>query len=267
MVRIVTDSIYIRREVLYKIENVSAFFKQAKRSLNHRFRDNLPQSLDKGGADTSKFQCPHKIPSCAMCGAGGYYSKEAVKEFIKEVMVHFVNRNRVYLSCNEHKPFVCAICFGEWYFRLGSWKNTKPSRVVTKESEPLKEEKIREIQPGQWRDKGEKIHGSDPNVVYWPKNRHWESIKNITESTAPSIRDPITRSRVLYLNVGGGSRKTTCAIRIFKDINMVVFTHTNALAKDFQNDRKVKAQTWHSFFRWNSMGEWTPKRMGEKIFL
>src|SRR6266496_6259197 len=48
---------------------------------------------------------------------------------------------------------------------------------------------------------------------------------------------------------------------------MVVFTHTNALAKDFQNDRKVKAQTWHSFFRWNGVGEWTPERMGEKIFL
>ncbi|CAI2196720.1 14026_t:CDS:2, partial [Funneliformis geosporum] len=107
------------------------------------------------GADTSKFQCPHKIPSCAMCGAGVFYSKEAVKEFAKEV------------------------------------KNT--SRDVTKESEP-KEEKIREIQPGQWRDKGEKIHGPDPNVVYWPKNRHWKSIKNITESTALSIRDPITRS-------------------------------------------------------------------------
>ncbi|CAI2191865.1 18196_t:CDS:2 [Funneliformis geosporum] len=47
---------------------------------------------------------------------------------------------------------------------------------------------------------------------------------------------------------------------------MVVFTHTNALAKDFQNDRKVKAQTWHSFFRWNGVGEWTPERMGEKKF-
>ena len=131
VVRIATDSIYIQREALYKIENVSAFFKQAKHSLNYRFQD-----------DTGKFQCPHKIPSCAMCGAGGYYSKEAVKEFIKEVMVHYVNRKSSYLSCNEHKPFVCAICFGEWYFRLGSWKNTKPSRVVTKESEPLKEEKI-----------------------------------------------------------------------------------------------------------------------------
>ena len=48
VIRIATDSIYIRREVLYKIENVSAFFKQAKHSLNHRFRDDLPQSLDKG---------------------------------------------------------------------------------------------------------------------------------------------------------------------------------------------------------------------------
>src|SRR5436190_22469605 len=251
VVRIATDSIYIRKDALYKIENVSAFFKQAKRSLNH-----------KGRADTSKFQCPHKIPSCAMCEAEVFYPKEAVKEFAKEVKVGIMG----YLSCNEHKPFVCAICFGEWYFHLGSQKNTKPSRVVTKESEPLKEEKIREIQPVQWRDKGEKIHGSDPNVVYWPKNRHWESIKNITESTAPSIHDPITRSQVSYLNGGGGSGKTTRVIRIFKDINMVVFTHTNALAKDFQNDRKVKAQTWHSFFRWNGVGEWTPERMGEKKF-
>ncbi|PKK55776.1 hypothetical protein RhiirC2_801529 [Rhizophagus irregularis] len=90
-----------------------------------------------------------------------------------------------YLSCNEHKPFVCAVCFGEWYFRQGPWKNTQPS---------------------------EKIHRPDPNVVYWPKNRHWESIKNITESTAPSIHDPITRSRVSYLNGGSGSGKTTRAI-------------------------------------------------------
>ena len=201
VVRIVTDSIYIRRDTLYKIENVSAFFKQAKRPLNH-----------KGGADTSKFQYPHKIPSCAMCEAEVFYSKEAVKEFAKEVKVHYVNRITGYLSCNEHKPFVCAVCFGEWYFRLGSRKNTKPSRVVTKESEPLKEEKIREIQPGQWRDKGEKIHGPDPNVVYWPKNRHWELIKNITESIVPSIHDSITRSRVSYLNGGGGSGKTTRAI-------------------------------------------------------
>ncbi|CAG8734437.1 46045_t:CDS:2 [Gigaspora margarita] len=168
-----------------------------------------------------------------------------------------------YFPYSKHKPFVCHDCFWDWYAHKGFREvipNKKPSSntsiAITKISEPLKEkilsEPIREIQPGQWRDKGEKIHGPDPNVVYWPKNRHWESIKDITE--------------ISYLNGGGGSGKTTCAIRIFKDINMIVFTHTNALAKDFQNDHKVKAQTWHSFFRWNGVGEWTPECMGEKKF-
>ncbi|CAG8633283.1 3172_t:CDS:2, partial [Paraglomus occultum] len=98
------------------------------------------------------------------------------------------------------------------------------------------------------------------------RNRHWESIKNIPESTAPSIHDPITRCQKSYLNGEGGSGKTTRAIRIFKNINMVVFTHTNALAKDFREKRDVKAQTWHSFFRWNGVGEWTSECMGEKKF-
>ncbi|CAG8848507.1 13614_t:CDS:2, partial [Gigaspora margarita] len=106
---------------------------------------------------------------------------------------------------------------------------------------------------------GEKIYGPNADIVYWPKNRHWESTKDITESTALSIHDPITRSQVSYLNGGGGSGKTTY-------INIVVFTHTNALAKNFQNDRKVKAQTWYSFFRWNGIGEWTPECIGEKKF-
>ena len=208
VVRIATDSIYIRREALYKIENVSAFFKQKTKSSNLAGTGSAEGTQGKG----NKFQCPHKIPSCAMCEAGVFYPKEAVKEFAKEVKVHYVNSITGYLPCNKHKPFVCAVCFGEWYFRQGPWKNTQPSKVVTKESEPLKDEKIREIQPGQWHDKGEKIHGPDPNVVYWPKDRHWESLKNITESTAPSIHDPITRSRVSYLNGGGGSGKTTRAI-------------------------------------------------------
>src|SRR5918911_4426112 len=65
--------------------------------------------------------------------------------------------------------------------------------------------------PGQWRDKGEKIYGPDPHIIYWPKDRHWELIKDIPDSTAPTIHDPITRSRVSYLNGGGGSGKTTRA--------------------------------------------------------
>ncbi|CAG8768669.1 25570_t:CDS:2, partial [Gigaspora rosea] len=103
-----------------------------------------------------------------------------------------------------------------------------------------KEQEVQEIQPGQCRDKGEKIYEPVADTVYWPKNRHWESIKDIPNSTALSIHDPITRYRNLYLNGGGRSGKTTRAIKIFKDINIVVFTHTNALAKDFQNDCKAK---------------------------
>src|SRR5437763_4913782 len=131
---------------------------------------------------------------------------------------------------------------------LNGFHRSRPLLDINNISEP-----IREIQPGQWRDKGEKIHGPDPHIIYWPKDRHWESTKGISDSTAPTIHDPITRSQVSYLNGGSGSGKITRAIRIFKDINMVVFTHTNALAKDFQNDRKVNAQTWHSFFRWNGV--------------
>ncbi|RHZ84984.1 hypothetical protein Glove_74g91 [Diversispora epigaea] len=64
----------------------------------------------------------------------------------------------------------------------------------------------------------------------------------------------------------GDLGKTTRAIQIFKNINMIVFTYTNALAKDFREKRDVKAQTWHSFFKWNGVREWTPERMGEKKF-
>ena len=83
-----------------------------------------------------------------------------------------------YFPCSKHKPFVCHNCFWDWYARKGFWEvipdeksSCNTSIAITKVSEPL-EEKIREIQPGQWRDKGEKIHGPDPNVVYWAKNRH-----------------------------------------------------------------------------------------------
>ncbi|CAG8628278.1 23350_t:CDS:10, partial [Racocetra persica] len=167
---------------------------------------------------------------------------KSVKVFQKTKMPLAVGE---YFSYSKHKPFVCHDCFWDWYVYKGFWE-------VIPDKKPSSNTKI---QSRQWRDNGEKIYGPDPNVVYWAKNRHWESIKDIIESTASSIHDPITRSRVFYLNGGGGSEKTTCAIRIFKDINMVVFTHTNVLAKDFQNDHKVKAQTWHSFFRWNGIGE------------
>ncbi|CAG8838251.1 22586_t:CDS:2, partial [Gigaspora margarita] len=189
-------------------------------------------------------------PSCAMCTDPEefFISKSKYAKWIKEFL-----KTKMPLVKNEykrHKPYICRFCFGEWFYRLSD------SYALLHQP---KEQEIRKIQPGQWHDKGKKIYG--PNEIL-----HWELIKNITESTAPSIHNPITRSQVSYLNGGGGSGKTTHAIRIFKDINMVVFTHMNALAKNFQNDCKVKAQTWHSFFRWNGMGEWISEHMGKKKF-
>ncbi|CAG8841766.1 23500_t:CDS:2, partial [Racocetra persica] len=71
------------------------------------------------------------------------------------------------------------------------------------------------------------------DIVYWPKNRHCESIKDIPDSTALSIHDPITRYRNSYLNGEGGSGKTTRKIQVYQS---------------------------------NGIGEWTPEYIGEKKF-
>ncbi|RHZ51156.1 hypothetical protein Glove_482g26 [Diversispora epigaea] len=239
VVRITTDSIYVRKEALYKIENIPAFFKQVEvksDDAEHRISD-------------SPILCSH-YPSCAMCSDPEEFliPKSEYAKWIKEFQK--TKTPLVKYNCKKHNPFVCRFCFGEWFYKSNSCQ---------KQLNRPEEQEVREIQPGQWHDKV-------ANIVCWPKNRHWESIKNISDSTAPSIHDPITRCRKSYLNGGGGSDKTTRAIRIFKNINMVVFTHTNALAKDFRENRDVKAQTWHSFFRWNGVGNWTPEHMGEKKF-
>ncbi|CAG8796902.1 24691_t:CDS:2, partial [Racocetra persica] len=216
VVKIATDSIYIRKEALYKIENIPVFFKQVEIK-----------------SDPNLYS---HYPFCAMC--------TDPEEF-------FISKSEYAKWIKEFQKTKTPLFYRPDFYVLSH--------------QPEKQE-IREIQPSQWRDKGEKIYEPVTNIIYWPKNRYWESIKNIPESTAPSIHDPITRCQKLYLNGDGGSGKTMRAIRIFKNINMVVFTYTNALAKDFQEKRNVKAQTWHSFFRWNKVEEWTPERMGEKKF-
>ncbi|CAG8662353.1 8747_t:CDS:1, partial [Paraglomus occultum] len=237
VVRIATDSIYVRKEALYKIENIPAFFKQVE-------------------VKSDRNLCTHR-PSCAMCSDPEellIFSKSEYAKWIKEFLK--TKRPLVKYDCKRHKPFICRFCFGEWFYRPDSYAL----------SHQPEEQEIQEIQPGQWRDKGEKIYGPVADIVYWPKDRHCESIKDIPDSTAPSIHDPITRYRNSYLNGGGGSGKTTRGIRVYQSVSMIVFTHTNALAKDFRDKRGVRAQTWHSFFRWNGVGEWTPERMGEKKF-
>ncbi|CAG8718664.1 17759_t:CDS:2 [Cetraspora pellucida] len=190
VIRIATDSIYVQKEALYKIENILAFFKQVE-------------------VKSDPNLCSH-YPSCAMC----------------------TDPEEFFISKSE---------YAKW---IKEFQKTKT---------PLKNKKSKKFNPVKWHDKGEKIYGPVTNIVYWPKNRHWESIKNISESTAPSIHNLITRCRKSYLNKEGGLEKTMHAIRIFKNINMVVFTYTNALAKDFEEKHNVKAQTWHSFFRWNEI--------------
>ncbi|CAG8759865.1 31180_t:CDS:2, partial [Racocetra persica] len=93
--------------------------------------------------------------------------------------------------------------------------SSNTSIAITKISEPLKEKilskLIRKIQPGQWRDKGEKIHGPDPNVVYWPKNRHWESIKDITEKL---YRKKYPNILILLIYRPRDGRKQNCLVQI-----------------------------------------------------
>ncbi|CAG8669952.1 8521_t:CDS:2, partial [Cetraspora pellucida] len=67
----------------------------------------------------------------------------------------------------------------------------------------------------------EKMYGPNADIVYWPKNRHWKSFKDISDS---------------------GSEKTIHGIQIYKNTSMIVFTHTNALAKDFRNKQNIRAQ-------------------------
>ncbi|CAG8835930.1 7730_t:CDS:2, partial [Gigaspora margarita] len=184
VVRIATDSIYVQKEALYKIENVPAFFKQEKAK--------------------DPDLCPHTYPLCAMCTdlEEFFISKLEYAKWIKEFLK--TKMPLVKDDCKRHKPYICRFCFGEWFYRPDSYALLHQ----------LEEQEIWEIQPNQWHDKGKKIYGPNADIIYWPKNRHWELIKDITEN-----------------------------------INMVVFTYTNMLAKDFQNDR-----------------EWTSKCMGEKKF-
>ncbi|CAG8573144.1 12136_t:CDS:2 [Cetraspora pellucida] len=163
VVRIATDFIHVRKDALYKIENILAFFKQVEIKSN----PNL---------------CSY-YPSCAMCSNPEefFILKLEYPKWIKEFLKTKIPLAKY--NCKRHKLFICRFCFGEWFYSGA------------------------EIQPGQWCDKSEKIYSQNSNIVYWLKNRHWESIKDIPDSIASTIYDPITRCRNSYLNGRGGSTK------------------------------------------------------------
>ena len=123
-----------------------------------------------------------------------------------------------------------------------------------------------EAQPAQWRDKGERILSWDEHAVYMPEPTHWSGRSDAEDSTALSHNDPIATSRLSYLNGSGGSGKTTRSIKLLRQKNPLVLTPTHRLAKEFRT-KEVRAQTYHSFFRWSGQNDWTPDRMGQKIIL
>ncbi|CAG8825044.1 5230_t:CDS:1, partial [Racocetra persica] len=149
---------------LYKIKNIPAFFNQVE-------------------VKSDPNLCSH-YPSCAMCSDLEEFliSKSEYAKWIKEFLK--TKRPLVKYECKRHTLFVCRFCFGEWFYKLDSCQ---------KQLNQQKEQEVQKIQPGQWRDKDEKIYGPVADIVYWPKNRYWESIKDISDSMAPSIHDPITR--------------------------------------------------------------------------
>ncbi|MEW8688325.1 MAG: hypothetical protein AB2556_21140, partial [Candidatus Thiodiazotropha sp.] len=71
------------------------------------------------------------------------------------------------------------------------------------------------IAPAQWRDKGEQLYMPLWHAVYLPDPEYVSQIKNVPDSTAPGYDDSLTRHQLSYLNGGGGSGKTTRAIKLF----------------------------------------------------
>ena len=84
-------------------------------------------------------------------------------------------------------------------------------------------------------------------------------------STAPSIEDPISRHKLVYLNGPGGYGKTTRIINQFHNQmdDFLVLTPTHRLARYF-TEKGIEANTYHSFFLYSG-GEWDSSRMGNKF--
>ena len=117
---------------------------------------------------------------------------------------------------------------------------------------------------GGWRIKKEILHDYSISADAEMFDKYIE-IGNSSEfsSNAPSVSDPVTRYKTVYLNGCGGSGKTTRAIELYKNVSMIVLTPTHRLAREI-TQRGVKACTYHSFFRYKG-DLWTPERMGDKF--
>ncbi|KAL3877909.1 hypothetical protein ACJMK2_035551 [Sinanodonta woodiana] len=116
---------------------------------------------------------------------------------------------------------------------------------------------------GTWRIKREMLHdyclSADAEIL----NDYVEYSSEFSPSSLPPVSDPVTRYKIVYLSGCGGSGKTTRAIELYKNSNVIVLTPTHRLAREL-TQRGVKAYTYHSFFRYKG-DLWTPERMGDKF--
>ena len=115
------------------------------------------------------------------------------------------------------------------------------------------------------------------HAAYLAKPEYIKNKNDLAPNTAPCYDDPMSGHRLSYLNGGGCSGKTTRLIKLFRTGNPLFLTPTHRLAKEMrgaQGHRRsnrrstsqgVKAQTYHSFFRWSGQTDWTPERMGQKL--
>ena len=120
------------------------------------------------------------------------------------------------------------------------------------------------VAPAQWRDMDEELYMPMEHAAYLAKPDYKAGKKELTPSTTPRHDDPLSRHRFSNLSGGGGSGKTTRAIKFFCQRDPLVFTPTHRLVKEMRA-RGVHVQTYHSFFRWSGQTEWTPERFGQKF--
>ena len=149
--------------------------------------------------------------------------------------------------------------------RLEGFEAFIPMKKMRLRSRFAGEEYLPAVAPTQCRDKDEELYMPVEHAAYFAKPDYIVNTKkDLSPSTKPRHDDPLSRHRLSYLSGGGGSGKTTRAIELFLQRNTFVFTPTHRLAKEMRT-RGLKAQTYHSFFRWSGQTEWTPERMGQKF--
>ena len=196
-VRVATDSIYVKKTALHKLDGVEAYV--------------APLICNCG--DETCLDCLLGEKGLPLIAPAQWRDKgETIYAPLKKTALHKLNGVEAYVA-----PLICN-CGDE----------TCLDCLLGEKGLPL-------IAPAQWRDKGETIYAPQDHAAYEPKPEHWGASNDVADSTAPSHVDPLTRHALSYLNGGGGSGKTTRANELFRGRKPLVFTPTHRLAKEMRS--------------------------------